>query len=174
LNQPPEPGRKQEERLEGVTETDREVAKDALRELRKRRFPDRAPGTVFDVRLVDMVALCSASVPGDAQAKRQAMSDATANAFACSNGPPTARYIWNTPDHFLAHEARGRRARRDAEAARRRKAIAEAADRERDREWREGARRASGPPPELLRVLGLAQLNEQGKAPSLGHGACRP
>jgi hypothetical protein len=111
---------------------------------------------VFDAALVAMVALCAASVLADT-AVRQAMSDAIAHAFTSSKGPPSARYVWGTSDHFLAHEAHGRRARADGEAARKRHAADEAAARGREREWREQARQACGPPPELLRVLGLTR-----------------
>lgn len=64
----------------------------------------------------------------------------------------SARYVWGTPDHFPRHDARGRERRLAHETATLRAANTEAAARERDRAWREQAREACAPPPELLRM----------------------
>ena len=155
LNGAHQPAQKQEQPPERVTETEREVARASLAELRRTRFPDRALVPVFDATEVEMAALCAASVPGDAAAKQQAMTDAITHAFESSKGTPTPRYVWSAPDHFLAHEAHGRQARLARKAARERAVALEAAARARDREWREQARQASELPPELRRMFGL-------------------
>ncbi len=67
-----------------------------------------------------MVAECTAAIEGDREAKLRAHRDAIDGAFQASkDGPPTARFIWGTLEHFLEHGERGeRRARaeeRDAE-----------------------------------------------------------
>jgi hypothetical protein len=77
---------KQEESGARFTETDRDVARTALADLRAQRFPDRAPVPMFDAADVDMVSLCAATIPGDAAAKSRAMTDAIDNAFESSKG----------------------------------------------------------------------------------------
>jgi hypothetical protein len=66
--------------------------------------PAAAPRRCDDAD-VDRVALCAASIAGDAPIKLQALRDSLAGARHASrrsNGsPPTVRYIWGRIEHFL-------------------------------------------------------------------------
>jgi hypothetical protein len=117
---PPPPTIEQEQPR--VTKEDRDVARSALAERMKRRHPKRSALRWFDRTDVEMVAACSALIDGDRDAKLRAHVEAIDGAFhASKDGPPTARFIWGKPEHFLDHvEQGGRRARAEERQARRR------------------------------------------------------
>jgi len=97
-----------------VTDVDRDVARIALTDCFRLLHPAAVPRTCDDAD-VDRVAMCAASIDGDAQVKLQALRDSLAGARRASrrtNGsPPTVRYIWGRIEHFLNHAERGRRLR---------------------------------------------------------------
>jgi hypothetical protein len=144
---------------------DREVARTALAEHRRRCFPGRR-ADLFDADDLRLVAACSATIDGEYDAKLRAQLDALDAAFALSNGPPAVRYIWQKLDHFLRHEERDRQHRREGERARERATKREIEERRRDREWRE--QRRCAPPPEvaaLLRRLARDRSDPAGRPP---------
>ncbi len=108
----PEPGVEAglEEEQFRVTREDREIARIALTERMKRKYPKRAPPRWYDRADVEMVAACTAATEGDREAKLKANRDAITGAFCTSkDGPPTSRFIWGRLEHFLEHVDRGRR-----------------------------------------------------------------
>jgi len=115
-----------EEEEPTVTREDREVAREALAERMRRKFPRRAAPRWYDRADVEMVARCSATIEGDRDEKLRAHHAAILGAFCVSkDGPPTSRFIWGTLAHFRDHIERGRvRASVEAREAARRAAIA--------------------------------------------------
>ena len=113
----PKPHDEEEQRF--VTSEDRAIARVALGERMKRKSPRLAPPRWFDRRDVEMVALCTAAIEGDRDARALAHRDAIAGAFLASkDGPPTARFVWGSLAYFCEHRARGRYARELEEARR--------------------------------------------------------
>jgi hypothetical protein len=111
-----------EEQQVEASKEDEEVARRALAERMAKKHPMRAPPRWFDVSEVAMVAACTATLEGDAEAKMTAHRDAIAGAFLVSqDGPPTVRFIWEKLDHFLDHVERGRVRRLAEERAARRR-----------------------------------------------------
>jgi hypothetical protein len=106
-----------------ISEIDRDVARAALAEHRRRRFPDRS-ATLFDAKDVATVAACSSAIGGDGEAKLRAQLDALEGAFVASKGAPTVRYVWGSLDYFFGHELRGRLCREQAAQERARRASA--------------------------------------------------
>ena len=138
---------------------DRDVAREVLGILRERRFGHRV--SVFDTKVVAMVAACVSAIDGDREAKMRAQLDAIEHAFSVSRGTPTPSFVWGNIDHFLDHETRGRIARVEGERTRARQARAAEADRLRTRQLSQQEREACGPPPEVLQFM--AEL-QRGKA----------
>src|SRR6185369_7438943 len=132
------------------SELDRDVAVEALTTLRERRFGSRA--RVFDATVVAMVTACTSAIDGDRAIRLRAQLDAIEHAFSVSRGAPSPSYIWGSVDHFLAHEASGRRARLETERARAVRAREAHVQREGGRESRQ-RREECGPPPEVLKFI---------------------
>jgi hypothetical protein len=99
-----------EEEQAMVSKEDRELARWALAERMKRKYPKRPPPRWYDRTDIEMVARCTATIEGDRTAKEQAQREAITGAFCASrDGPPTARFIWEKLEHFVEHVERGRR-----------------------------------------------------------------
>lgn len=117
LKAPPSTHRPEEEQAR-ATRDDEAVARRALAERMTKKHPTHPPPRWFDAEEVAMVAACTAMLEGGPEAKMSAHRDAMANAFVASKeGPPTVRFIWQKPDHFLDHVERGRRLRLARERA---------------------------------------------------------
>lgn len=100
----------EEQQGSGPSEEDREVARLALVERMRRKYPTRPTPAQLDAGEIALVAACSAAIDGDREAKLAAHHEALTGAFAASkDGPPTVRFTWGTLEHFLDHAARGRR-----------------------------------------------------------------
>jgi hypothetical protein len=126
-----EGGANEEEDL-NASQIDREVAREALAALRKRRFGCVAG--LFDTKDLALASACATAVTGDRETKMRAQQDAIAHAFEISKGNPTPRYIWGNIDHFLEHAASGRIARLEHDKTRARQERALEAEREGARE----------------------------------------
>ena len=98
--------RNEEQGLNG-SEVDREIALEALRTLRERRFGRGV--RLFDANVIDLVVACGSAIEGDEETKRRAQHDAIEHAFAVSRGKPTPSFIWGSIDHFFEHEQCGRK-----------------------------------------------------------------
>jgi hypothetical protein len=93
-----------------VSQVDRQIARWALAERMKRKYPKRPPPRWYDQSDVEMVAICTAAVDGDRAAKEQAQREAIVGAFSSSKtGPPTALFIWGKLAHFFEHVECGKR-----------------------------------------------------------------
>ncbi|MFI5299825.1 MAG: hypothetical protein ACHREM_17190 [Polyangiales bacterium] len=93
-----------------ITDEDRAIARAALEDRWRRRFPGRNVPRWFDRHDVELIARCSTILDGDIDSKIDAHRAALDGAFAASrNGPPTARFIWGSLEHFLGHVERGAR-----------------------------------------------------------------
>jgi hypothetical protein len=156
-------GTDQEEDLNG-SEIDREVAREALAELRKRRFGCVAGQ--FDTKDVAMAFACASAVDGDRETKTRAQLDAIAHAFEVSRGNPTPRYIWGSIDHFLEHAASGRIARLEHDKARARRERALEAEREGAREHSRRERERCRMPLEARSLVEQLQRGCSRHAPS--------
>jgi hypothetical protein len=101
-----------------VKAEDREVARLALAQRLRRKHPKRPPPRWFDREDVEMVAVCSAAIEGDRDAKLGALLEALEGAFSASkDGPPTSRFVWGRLEHFFEHVELGRRKARARQAA---------------------------------------------------------
>jgi hypothetical protein len=117
-----------EEEQPMVSKEDRDIARWALAERLKKKYPKRPPPRWYDRGDIEMVARCTATIEGDRTAKEQAQREAILGAFyASKDGPPTARFIWEKLAHFVEHIERGRQRRFAEEASSRRRMGAEAA-----------------------------------------------
>jgi len=143
-------GRKESQQLK-PSEVDCEVAVEALAKLRVRRFG--RGGKLFDATVVSMAAACVSMIEGDRDTKMLAQLDAIEEAFRVSLGTPTPTYIWGSLDHFLQHEASGRKSRLECDRVHARRAHEAQVERERAREWSRREREACGPPPETLKLM---------------------
>jgi len=119
---------------------DRELARMALAERLKRKYPEREVKTRqwFAADELELVARCSHAVGSSREAKQQALLDAIEAAFAKSKrGAPSVSFIWGTVEHFLDHADRGkrRRIRADLKARAPRRGVSR--DSEEDRKARE-------------------------------------
>lgn len=105
---------------------DIEIAREALAERMKRKFPDRKPPCWFDRAELELVARCTSTLEGDHDAKLAAHRAAIGGAFEISKGrAPTVRFIWERYEHFIDHMERTRAAERaKALAAERAKRVA--------------------------------------------------
>jgi hypothetical protein len=93
-----------------ITDEDRAIARAALEDRWRRRFPGRDVPRWFDRHDVELIARCSTILDGDIDSKIDAHRAALDGAFAASrNGPPTVRFIWGSLEHFLGHVERGSR-----------------------------------------------------------------
>lgn len=163
----PEELENNEEQRFNPSEADREVAVEALAKLRERRFGRAAK--VFDATVVAMVARCASVIDGDRETKLRAQLDAIEGAFLVSRGTPTPTFIWGSIDHFLEHEASGRKSRLECERARAMRAHEAKIQRELAREWALREREACGPPPEALKFMAeLEKLSSAARPSSVG------
>lgn len=100
------------------SEEDEEIAREALAERWRRKFPGRAAPRWFDAGELAIVAARTRAIEGDRDEKLAAHRAALDGAFALSKDrPPTVRFVWGRYEHFVDHVERGRRAAR-ARAAR--------------------------------------------------------
>ncbi len=160
---------------EQVMEDDRELARLALAERMRRKFPDRAPGRWFASDEIDLVAVCAHAVGGTRENKLQALRDGIDGAFATSKrGAPSVAFTWGTLEHFLDHVERGKRRRiraqleahaprrgvvRDPEDARKARAFGLALVQAQLDAWNGKPSKSTQPHPDVLEDLGTQTIN---------------